>query len=65
MPITEYINGVECVFPNSSEESLVHFKSMVIEALYEEVIAGRISEEDLNNAILEGEKNAKNSKDGN
>lgn len=55
----EIINGIECVFPVSKEESFNKFGNMVLNALYKEVLEGRISQEELDNILKEdgGTKN--------
>lgn len=54
MPITEYINGIECIFPESRESSMEKLSKLVMEALFEEVIAGNITEAQIDELLKEG-----------
>lgn len=47
MPVTEYIDGIECVFPKSKENSFCQFANLVAEALYQSVMRGTITLEEL------------------
>lgn len=47
MPVTEYINGIECVFPESKEKSFNQFVDLVKDALYRCAMEGLISLEEL------------------
>lgn len=47
MPITEYINGIECVFPESKDASFQKFVDLVAEALYRCAMRGEITLEQL------------------
>lgn len=42
MPVIEYIDGIECVFPESKEASFAKFSQMVMEALYKGIEDGDI-----------------------
>ena len=42
MPVTEYIDGIECVFPESKEASFAKFSQLVMEALYKGIENGEI-----------------------
>ena len=42
MPTTEYINGIECVFPESREESLRKFMQVAKQTLLDEIEKGNI-----------------------
>lgn len=42
MPITEYINGIECVFPESREESFRKFMQVAKQTLLDEIEKGNI-----------------------
>ena len=54
MPTTEYINGIECVFPETREASMEKLSKLVMEALFEEVIAGNITEAQIDELLKEG-----------
>lgn len=47
MPVTEIINGVECVFPESREASFEKFGNLVKEELYRLAMSGQITMEEL------------------
>ena len=53
MPVTEYINGIECVFPESKEKSFNQFADLVKDALYRCTMKGLISLDELKELTTE------------
>ncbi|MCM1130111.1 MAG: hypothetical protein NC310_00410 [Roseburia sp.] len=53
MPVTEYIDGIECVFPESKEKSFDQFADLVKDALYRCAMKGLISLEELKDLTKE------------
>ena len=51
---TEYINGIKCIFPESKDASIEKLSKLVMEALFEEVIAGNITEAQIDELLKEG-----------
>lgn len=58
MPVTEIINGIECVFPESKEKSFNDFCKAVDEAIvrYAHLIASNRANGSVNSNILPFEK---------